>query len=389
MILDSRGWPAGAPALRWGGWAAGLSLLLGAPGCGDDPVQPGGEAPDPVREVWIGSYAGQATFGTETGFLLLDVVRTGVAVEARLIFRRPGETANQVQLAGTGDDQGFSLGPDPELDYRFTFGVEASRDEVPGLSGELTFGPRDLSASFQCTPVEVGGLAERATIGVTGPVTGLAYDGESIWMGTSGQDYQRWSLDGEFLSQVVVLYEDSLHWTSGPLTSDGNHLWGHLPGTIIGNGEARNVSRILEFTKEGEITREFMIEHRTGGLAWDDGDLWSLSGSDRLIRVDLDGAVQETVELGLTTLYGLEYRDGRFWTLGWYEEMLYEIDVQGRVVRVYDLPGTAGTYPSGLVFAGGDLWYARVQITNPVIRSDVFRLEVGAPESPAARPAMR
>jgi len=345
--------------------ACGLALTFAVPGCSDDPVRPAPTEPEPRREVWIGAYDGYKGETPQKGPLVLDLVVTGSTARAGLTLRE-GASASAIQLEGTADDNGFVLGPDPSL--KGTWG------ETPGLSGELSSFSRLLTADFQCDRVPVGSLTEKSSVQVSGAVTGLASVAGTLWMSTATQDYLRLDADGAFLDPVTVLYL-GYHWTSDVLASDGTHLWGHLPGTVSTGSGTYNTSRILEFTPSGNIIGEFVVDSRSRGLAWDGSSLWTLADGDRLLRLDMAGGSMGSAEVKLIALVGLAYSGDHFWTLGYYEHLLYELDQRGNVVRVYDLPG-GKDYPEGLTFAGDDLWYSRATITGMNVQSEVSRFAV-------------
>jgi len=204
-------------------------------------------------------------------------------------------------------------------------------------------------------------------------VKGLAFDSEVLWASTP-DDYWRLGLDGVLRDRISVLYNPpDTYWTSDALTSDGNHLWGHLPSTVDSAGVFYNRSRLIEFTRAGVVTQISDVRHRIGGLAHDATGLWSLD-DQTLVHLDTSGVALERIPIAVPDLVDIESDGLHFWGIGWFVDFLYEIDRQGAVLRVYDLPPDAvAGVPSALAFDGTSLWFARANFSR---QSTLFKIQV-------------
>jgi hypothetical protein len=341
------------------------ALLLGILGCSDDPVR----QPEPqteTREVWMGRFNGQGVFG----YMILDLRAVGAEVTAQLTFRRHGDLdARFATLAGTMNDDVISLGFDYPVGNHDTFTGQRSSS----LTGTFAFTPAGLDVEFECDELEVLPTEVVDRFDVDHPVMALAHDGENLWLSTTS-NFQRISPEGERLA-VRVFYLVG-YWTTDAFATDGTRLWGHLPGTLIEGNVSRQVSHLIEFDETGTVNSAVLVEHRTAGLAWDGENLWSLEDRSRLHRLSASGGTLETMDLELVEAHALDYHLGRFWTLGWFARLLFELGPDGRVIRAYDLPTAAGPYPTGIAFAGDEVWYSHSHI---FAGSEVFRLRLGTP----------
>ena len=198
-------------------------------------------------------------------------------------------------------------------------------------------------------------------------VLAIVYDGQRIWLSTTGDDYPRLSTSGVVVDTVKVYYRGA-HWTSGVLAFDGGLLWGALPGSVTWPGGAtQDYSEILAFDANGRGPDSLRLWRRSAGLAYDGADFRSLHGS-WIDRFDRTGAVLDSLSLGIPDPVHLEYDGGRFWTLGWYLKRLYEVDAEGRVVSICDLPGeSTGSLPCGIAAEGTHLWYAESHVGSTTV----------------------
>jgi hypothetical protein len=196
-----------------------------------------------------------------------------------------------------------------------------------------------------------------------------------MWASTLS-DFVRMSVAGEILGRVVVYYAQGLRWTSDALTSDGTHLWGHLPRTVQDATGLHNRSLIIEFAKDGTVTNEFEIPHRTNGLAR--GASCGLSpDATGFKRFDATGNILESIDVFLPDLSDLEYDGTYFWCIGWFLSRLYQIDRSGEIVRVFDLPQDTGTVvPVAIAHDGSLLWYAEGKLF--AWSSRIYKLQVSA-----------
>jgi hypothetical protein len=344
----------GAP-LRSVARLASLAFLLA--GCLNDPLEP---IPGPeIREYWYGTYA--STASPDSGVIVLDVTRVGEEVRGQLVFDSRTDDAiwSHLYVKGSGGASGYALGLDTDrVDYQFEFSLQASKDAEGKLTATFSH-PEIAQGEIAATRLDVGGVAVESTLNLAESVHGLAHDGTNLWVSTAGHDHILLDQHSERVRQVAVFVYGA-HWTSDSITSDGQSLWGHLPGSVIEAGNSRNVSNIYEFSKTGEILSEFQLGHRTRGLAYAGGELWSLrAGSEGLHRFDDSGAVLSSVDVALPDLVHLEFDGTHFWSLSWFLNVLYQIDRNGQVLRVYDLPKDEGLlWPTGIAFDGEFFWAA-------------------------------
>lgn len=91
---------------------------------------------------------------------------------------------------------------------------------------------------------------------------------------------------------------------------------------------------------------------------------WSLrDGPAALIRFDATGAVLDSIPLGIPDAVHLVFDGTHFWTLGWYLRRLYEVDTNGEVLAICDLPSRVPfSFAGGLAVEGIHIWYAEATI---------------------------
>ncbi|GEM_PF-1000920 len=334
-------------------------LIFIQSGCEDNASNP--DPAESSKEILLGSY--EKGDQSDGGVVMLDLEYSGSSVTGRAIIRsRLNEYPYLiVHLKGSRQGEAVQLGLDTErIPYQYELTIQATRDLAGDLAGTFFYSIDSLSADFECAVLDEDAAAVDTFVDMNVSVLGLAFDDDNIWISTVSADHILMNTDCSFEDTVTVLMWQGAHWTSDALTWNGTHLWGHLPVTISDGGETRNESEIEKFTREGVITDSFGIPFRTGGLAYDGADLWSLStGSDSLFRFDTLGTILEGIEIGLPDLVDIEYEDGFFWGIGWFMKRLYKIDPSGEVVRVYHLPGETGIiFPSGIVYDGEHFWYS-------------------------------
>jgi hypothetical protein len=290
-------------------------------------------------------------------------VTTGTGVTGEIVMRSHvhDDPYHHLYLKGTISGNDLRLGLDKDrIPYPFDFTLLGIIKPNPGLSGTISFPLLGLTADIECSTLDVGDLMVAGSFNLDTTALGLAFDGDRLWVSTATDDYMRMNLSGSVLDTVVVLYLNQYHWTSDALTSDGEHLWGHLPVTVQDQGGRRNESDIHRFTKDGVITRTFRLGHRTSGLASDGAYLWSVPlASDAFYRFDSTGTIVDTVDVQLPDLVDLDYDGTHFWAIGWFTQQLYQINRTGQTVRVYDLPDKDNlNFPLGIVFDGTHFWYS-------------------------------
>jgi len=351
-----------------------LLALAVLPGC--DTVTTGPPPSDTELTMWLGSYSSSGD--DDSGAIMIDINRTGRTATAELVIRSHEQETpyNHLYLKGSvhGDDLDLGLDTD-RIAYSFTFDVELTIGPGGTMSGSFYFSTYDMTATFDCVELESAEVGADTFIDVSAVTLGLAYDSEDIWISTSSRDHFLMDSTGAFVDTVVVFLVGDARWASDALTSDGSLLYGGYPVTVGGPEGSRNESDIVEFTKDGTVSRRFRIGHRTSGLAWSGTGLWSLPiESDSLYRLDLEGTVLETVPAGVPDLVDIEFDGEYFWAIGWFMKRLYKISSFGEVLTVYHLPGEYGyIFPTALAFDGSHFWYS---YNTSYLGSRIYRLSV-------------
>jgi hypothetical protein len=350
------------------------ALMLAQLACEDKSA-----GPDPVETfqlAFLGAYADEEH--GDRGVIMLDIESdgSGLAGEAVIRSRVDEDPYIHVYLKGSTDGEDIELALDTDkVPYQYELTILATRGPGDDLEGSFSYPSGGLEAEFEASALEQADAAVEAYVDLDVSTGGLAFDGEDIWVSTVTRDHIIMSLGGAFIDTVVVLREGA-HWTSDALTSDGTHLWGHLPVTVSDGGVIRNESEIEKFTKEGVIVDSFRIPHRTTGLASDGEYLWSLKAeSDSLFRLDGEGTILEAIEVPLPDLVDIDYDGAYFWGIGWFMKRLYKMDGAGDVLRVYHLPCEDGNvFPSGIVFDGEHFWYG---LNTVYLDSRIYKVTVG------------
>ncbi len=328
-------------------------LALAGAGCSDaaDPVRP-----TVLTGTWLGGFDAADTTGTLS--LHLDSTDT---VRGELVLRlQPASILGEDFLVrGTLIGRALRLELDTgRVPYQYTLTMTALLGDDGGLTGTLVCPTAALAVPFTARRLAVGTLQVDRSVYVPEDVISMVHDGARLWLATGDNDYVRLDGQGAVQDTVAVTYGDA-HWTSGALTTAGDHLLGFLPRVVTGGGHARSVSAMFEFDETG-ITREFTLPHRTGGLARDGDTYWSLAiGRPRLYRFDLTGAVLDSLDTDVPDACHLEFDGTSFWTISWYTLRLYELDATGRAVAVYDPPlQEPRVFAAGLACDGQHVWYA-------------------------------
>ena len=251
-----------------------LALALAGAGCSDatGPARPGG-----LTGTWLGGFSATDTTGTLS--LQLDGDDT---VRGELVLRlEPASILGEDFLVrGTLTGRALRLELDTgRVPYQYTLTVTALLGDDGSLAGTLTCPTAALAVPFTARRLSVGTLQVDRSVIVPEDVLSMVHDGARLWLATGDNDYLRLDDQGAVQDTVAVTYGDA-HWTSGALTTAGDHLLGFLPRVVTAGGRARSISAMLEFDEAG-IAREFTLPHRTGGLARDGDTYWSLATGTR------------------------------------------------------------------------------------------------------------
>jgi hypothetical protein len=328
-------------------------------GCGDESPTGTGGTPEPVREFWQGTYA--AGDQSDRGSTVLDIVRTGSDVVGELAFRSrvAADPYDHLFVKGTATASGFQLGPNMDLvDYPFGFSLNATAADSQA-AGTFTYAPTGLAADLVLRELPLGSLTVQWSLSKAEGILGLAFDGTDLWAGTL-TDFLRMDADGADVGRVTVYYRPGARWTSDALTADGTWLWGQYPETVVDQTGSHNRSVIVKFAEDGTVDDTYEIPVRAAGLAEEGGDLWVLPiESDGFHRFDASANDLEDVEVAIPDMVDLDVDGSRFWAIGWFLNVLYEIDRSGTVIRAYTLPRQTGIeFPAGIVTDGSSFWYA-------------------------------
>jgi hypothetical protein len=350
------------PLVSAGAHALVVVVLAGGllAGCGkDSPTRPVATG----RYSWIGSFSG----GGQSGNVIIDVTQGGTALAGEIAMSSLG--IPYARVVGTIVGDSVSLHLDPAY-----FSVPNDllvRGAIVGggLTATFRYAPNALDAALDCRALPRRTLSADDRRDLSLSVIAIAFDGTQLWLSTTGQDYVLMNADGTITGSVVVIHSPNAHWTSSQLMYDGAHMWGVYPITIIGPPGRENVADLLGFDANGRTPDSLRLDHRPAGLAAAFTQPWSLRGSPpELAAFDATGAVTATLPLAIPDAYGLAFEPtgppplpgaGRFWTVGWYLRRLYEVDLNGEVLSMCDLPrALTGSFAVGLTVEGHHVWYA-------------------------------
>jgi transglutaminase-like putative cysteine protease/sugar lactone lactonase YvrE len=175
--------------------------------------------------------------------------------------------------------------------------------------------------------------------------TGLAWDGEKLWVADRRTD-RIYALDpagGEVLANM----EAPGFWPIG-LAHDGEQLW-------VADRESATGFRFD--VNKGLVTRTLPLDlSRPEGLAWDGTHLWCVDGrKDRIVKLDAeDGTAIESFPAPSSNPTGLAF-DGQFlWVADRIDDLIFRVNPEnGRAVMKLPSPGK---YPYGLACVDGGIW---------------------------------
>jgi len=354
--------------------AAILLVFTILPGC--DTATTGPPPVDPEYSVWLGSYS--STEADDSGAFMIDIYLVEREARAELVIRSHENEApyNHLFLKGSVRGNDIELRLDTDwIDYGFTLDVDLTVGSGGTMTGTFYFSTYDMTGDITCVELEQAEAAVDTFVDMNAVALGTAFDGDHIWISTSGRDHFLMDSTTAVVDTVIVFLAGEARWTSDALTSGGSLMYGGYPVTVSGPEGSRNESDVVEFEKDGDVIRRFRIGHGTSGLAWSSTDLWSLPiESDSLYRVDLDGAVLEAIPAGVPDLVDIEYDGEYFWAIGWFMRRMYKIDSFGETVAVYHLSLEQGyIFPTALTFDGSHFWYT---INTSYLDSRMYRLSV-------------
>jgi hypothetical protein len=291
--------------------------------------------------------------------MTLDLTRTGDALEGEIVFRsRQSEypyTYTAVKGTATGQDITLELLADPDP-WQFAL---SGFDSMGTLTGTFSASPWSLSATFTLTELVRGTLVAESSLPQDDSPRGIAVHKGELWLAQLPGYFERRTLDDESLDYVFVYLYPGILWTSKPLTSDGTSLYGHLPVTVQGGNGLSNESDIIRFTEDGVVAGRFRLPHRCTGLTWDGTSLWAVPiTSEAMLRFDASGTVLETVPISIPDAQDILFDGQYFWAPSWFLSLLYQMDRQGNILAVFDLPQPSDLSRSvALAHDGTRFWY--------------------------------
>ena len=147
------------------------------------------------------------------------------------------------------------------------------------------------------------------------------------------------------------------------LAWDGAYFW--HPDTCF--------HRILKIDGLGNTIQSFASPYASPcAIAWDGTDLWlSFAGQgNKIFRMDTSGNLTGDSITTPTADYpsGLVFVGGYFWVSGYTDEKIYQVDMAGNILSLFDAPGTQ---PAGLAFDGKYLWHTDIG-TDRVYQIEIY-----------------
>ncbi|MBT7789808.1 MAG: T9SS type A sorting domain-containing protein, partial [Calditrichaeota bacterium] len=155
---------------------------------------------------------------------------------------------------------------------------------------------------------------------------GMAFDGESFWVGSEGGDDNwmarllRLDRNGQIEQTIVVQ-----GWMATGVTFDGENLWYYSIGEEDGD---RNIV-IRQITVEGELIREINCNNIFEGNP-------------------------------LSLAYVSEHEDGNLWVIDWETRVLYQFDVSVDDPQILQQTQINGANIFGLEHDGENMWYCTI-----------------------------
>jgi len=190
--------------------------------------------------------------------------------------------------------------------------------------GELMWGITPNGNMIAINP-ETGEVTENANV-EGNEFHGMAFDGESFWLGNAGGDND-WRgrlirVDGNGNFQQMIQVQG---WFVSGVTFDGENLWFFS----LGEDDEGMQSAIRQITPEGEILRVINT------------------------RNILDG-------MYLAVAYVPQHEDGNLWVLEWETRILYQLDISGDDPEIVRQTELNGAQYFGLEHDGENLWYSTI-----------------------------
>jgi sugar lactone lactonase YvrE len=203
-----------------------------------------------------------------------------------------------------------------------------------------------LALIILSTPADVGQV-DRSFDAPRGCPTGLAWDGDLLWVADRRTD-ELYGLNPE-TGRLHGRLEAPGYWPTG-LAAEGRLLW-------VADQDQKLAFRIDP--RNGLATRTIELDlERPEGLAWDGTHLWCVDGKmDRLVKLDPeDGTSILSLPAPSLNPTGLAYDGNYLWVADRIDDQVYRVDpLTGEAVMRLPSPGR---YPYGLAWVLGGLWCA-------------------------------
>ncbi len=224
------------------------------------------------------------------------------------------------------------------------------------LSGDLTFGGGRfhlLGAGEMIYTVDPSAGVVDSLV-TPGPYPGgIAFDGQHLLVGDGPMGMSKiFRVDP---ASPSVLPSPGT-WGITGLAYDGASLW------CVNDHYA--TPRIYRIDADGTVLDSLSCSGTAAhGLAWDGTHLWYTAfaaGKTIIYRSDLSGAVETSFEAPTFLAAGLAFDGTHLWCAGRFDDTIYQLDTAGHVLSSFDAPGES---PADLVCDGTHLWQANGDLT--------------------------
>ena len=246
---------------------------------------------------------------------------------------------------------------------------------ISGTRSVLTF-PDGTSQATAATPTPTGASAQQVallkwfpayqtgdsfSISQGSPV-GIAFDGASIWVGSSGQDVGVTKLrasDGECMGTCTYAVAPIPNTAAGPLCFDGANVWYAV--SLLTQGYAVRV-RASDGACIPVDACIFAVGNSPAGLAFDGANIWVAdSGSGQVTKLRAsDGTHLGTFTVGQNP-QSVAFDGANIWVTNKGSANVTKLGASdGTVLGTFPV----GSGPSGIAFDGANIWVANAGLTR-------------------------
>ncbi|MFV8570620.1 DUF4347 domain-containing protein, partial [Marinobacter sp. SBS5] len=193
---------------------------------------------------------------------------------------------------------------------------------------------------FGATGTELGSFP---ATGVVNSMSGLAFDGNGLWLTSPNNDT---IYNYDTAGNLVTSFAAPGTSPTG-ITFDGTNLW------VI----SRDANMVYEIDTLGNVQSSFATPGTDSrGLTWDGSNLWLVEGNGSLIyKLNTAGAVQSSVAWPDDYLRDITWDGSSLWVADSNGQQIIQIDTNGSELSRFASPGTGAT---GLTFDGVEFWHA-------------------------------